>query len=139
MDGLSVRVMNAPAILVVEDDAVIRSLLAEYLTDLGYRVSTAEDGEMALRRAVQEPPRLVLADVMLPKLSGLDLVRRLRADRRTVGTAIVAMSAVTNGSIRAECRQAGCDDFLPKPFDLDALEARIACLAGVPSPDTVTA
>lgn len=131
--------MDAPTILVVEDDPVIRSLLAEYLTDLGYRVSTAEDGEVALRRAARERPCLVLADVMLPKLGGLELVRRLRADRRTQRTTIIAMSAVTNGTIRAECRQVGCDDFIPKPFDLDTLETRITRLVGKPSPDAVTA
>jgi CheY-like chemotaxis protein len=108
-------------ILVVEDEAPIRELLVALLRTHGHRTSAAANGALALARVGEERPDLVLADVMMPVLSGLELCRRLKADPATAAVPVLLMSAVDARYVDG----AGADGFVPKPFELDQLEALI--------------
>ena len=109
-------------ILVVDDDAEIRSLVAEYLTQHGYRVSTARDGT-AMRRAIEsERPDLVVLDLMLPGEDGLSLCRDLRAKSNLPVIMLTARREEIDRIIGIEM---GADDYLGKPFNPRELLARI--------------
>jgi two-component system response regulator MprA len=97
--------------LVVDDDPAIAEILAEVLDEAGYRVRRAYDGRQALEEIARDPPDLIVTDVMMPRIDGLTLTRRLRD--RGDQTPIVLMSAVF-----ADVDLPGVR-FLPKPFDLD--------------------
>ena len=100
-----------PLILIVDDEFVLRSVLADIFADAGYRVLSAGDGREALAMAERDPPDVVLSDVMMPILDGVSLVRHLR--ERGVGSAVVLMSA---GYAKVDLPGVR---FLRKPFDLD--------------------
>ncbi|MDQ3695049.1 MAG: response regulator transcription factor [Chloroflexota bacterium] len=116
---------NDPAarILVVDDDAEIRASLRRGLGTAGFAVLLAEDGAAALRRVRDDPPDLVVLDIMMPGLDGLDVVRRLRAgDEALPVVMLTARDAVPD---RVAGLEAGADDYLVKPFALSELVARI--------------
>ncbi|HLI26508.1 MAG TPA: response regulator [Chloroflexota bacterium] len=110
-----------PTVLVVDDEVPIVLLLGELLHAEGYRVLTAHNGEDALALARAHLPNLVLADVMMPRLDGVELCRHLHADPRTRGIPVILMSAVVTPHARATSAVA----FVSKPFDLDHLLALI--------------
>jgi CheY-like chemotaxis protein len=113
-------------ILVVEDEQPVQQLVADLLADEGYRVLVAGDGAQGLALAHAERPDLVLTDLMMPVMNGVDMCRRLRADARTRRVPIVAMSAAA----RPPGDGVLADAFISKPFDLDfLLEIVAACLA----------
>jgi CheY-like chemotaxis protein len=88
-------------ILVVDDTDLNRQYLTTELEDEGYTVSTAADGEQALAAVAENPPDLILLDIMMPKLNGYEVCRRLKSDERTILIPVVmvtALSAATNGS-----------------------------------------
>jgi two-component system response regulator MprA len=113
-------------ILVVEDDPKLLSLLRRGLTFARYEVESAEDGESALIRAREQPPDLVVLDVMLPGLDGLEVCRRLRAG--VPDLPILMLTARGRVPDRIAGLDAGADDYLVKPFDFDELLARIRAL-----------
>ena len=112
-------------ILVVDDEAAVRRVLVMRLQLSGYRVICAEDGEQALEMFHNESPDLVVLDVMLPKLDGFAVCRRLRAESCVP---IIFLSAVEAISERVAGLDLGADDYLPKPFSPKELEARIATI-----------
>ncbi|MHB1131247.1 MAG: response regulator transcription factor [Chloroflexota bacterium] len=117
----------APArILVVDDDPKILSLMRRGLAFAGYAVSTAADGEEALRLARDNPPQLVVLDVMLPGLDGLEICRRLRAGEPELP--ILMLTAKDRVPDRVAGLDAGADDYLVKPFAFDELLARVRAL-----------
>ena len=105
-------------ILIVDDEAPVRNLLAQLLRDAGHRTLTAIHGSQALDLANREHPDLVIADVMMPVLGGAEMCRRLKGGAATQGIPIILMS----GAGRQVADGAGADDFIDKPFDLDAME-----------------
>jgi len=109
-------------ILVVDDDPEIRSFLKRGLAYEGYTVDLAADGEEALQKALQAPPDLVVLDIMMPGLDGLEVARRLRAGG---DVAIILLTARGATSDKVAGLDAGADDYLVKPFALDELLARI--------------
>jgi DNA-binding response OmpR family regulator len=111
-------------ILVVEDDPSILRGLELNLAAEGYRVRTAADGEEGLRLARSEEPDLLLVDLMLPGLGGLDLIRMVRAEDGQVP--IVVLSAKGHESDKVAALGLGADDYVVKPFGLNELLARIA-------------
>jgi CheY-like chemotaxis protein len=112
-----------PRVLVVEDDEAIRSMLAILLEQgEAFALELASDGAEALRRAAEHPPRVVVLDLRLPKVDGLEVARRLRAEPATRHAWIVAISAL---AAREEALAAGCDEFLAKPLDIAVLEATV--------------
>jgi len=115
----------APRILVIEDEERIRQFLKRGLTYEGYVVDGADDGKSGLERARDNPPDLVLLDIMLPGIDGLEVCRRLRA-----ASAVPIMMLTAKESIedRVAGLDAGADDYLVKPFSFDELLARVRAL-----------
>jgi DNA-binding response OmpR family regulator len=109
-------------ILVVEDDATLRETLAEALEGEGFRVASAADGAEALTAFRQERPDLVLLDLMLPELSGVEVTRIIRAES---SVPIVILTAKDSELDRVLGLELGADDYVTKPFSLRELSARI--------------
>ena len=115
-------------LLVVDDNPVNRQFLEDELTDEGYLVSTAEDGEDALQKVAAESPDLILLDVMMPKLDGYETCRRLKSDSRTILIPVVMVTALTATHERIKGIEAGADDFLSKPYNRLELLTRVRSL-----------
>ncbi|HEV2400431.1 MAG TPA: ATP-binding protein [Candidatus Sulfotelmatobacter sp.] len=112
-------------VLVADDNSDMRHYLARLLSEQ-YEVETVSDGRAAMARARENPPNLILSDIMMPELDGFALVKVLRADEKTRNTPIVLLSARAGEESRVEGMQAGADDYLVKPFSARELLARIA-------------
>lgn len=104
-----------PVVLVVDDYLEAREICAEYLGFHGYRVVTAENGLQALERAFEMLPDVILMDLSLPELDGWAATRRLKADPRTRGIPIVALTGHALSAERERALAAGCDDVITKP------------------------
>lgn len=118
--------IQAPArLLVVEDEADLRSLLDRQLERAGFRVRLAEDGREALRIAWAEPLELIVLDLMLPGLDGVEVCRRLRADSRTARIPVVMLTARGEPGDRVTGLEVGADDYVTKPFHMRELVLRI--------------
>jgi DNA-binding response OmpR family regulator len=113
-------------ILVVEDDRSLREGLAMNLKASGYRVVTAKDGSEGLAAAFDEAPDLVILDLMLPKMNGLEILQEMR--QRRVETPVLILSARDRVVQKLEGFEIGADDYLAKPFDLRELLARVDAL-----------
>ena len=111
--------------LVVEDDAALARLLQVELTASGFTVRLASDGQEGLAEALEDPPDLVLADVMMPNMTGFELARRLREDPRTEDVSIIMVTARGMKADKLEGLTAGADDYVVKPFDNEELVARV--------------
>ncbi len=108
---------NSKVVLVVEDDASILELEQALVEDLfGLQTLAAADGIQAMQIAAERLPSLILLDIMLPGMSGLEVARQLRANIRTRHIPIIAVTAST---VREQVIEAGCDDYVQKPFDVD--------------------
>jgi DNA-binding response OmpR family regulator len=112
-------------ILVVDDEPVLRETLAEALDADGFRVVTAADGREALSRFREHQPDLVVLDLMLPELSGIEVCRIIRAES---GVPIVMLTAKTSELDKVVGLELGADDYVTKPFSLRELSARIRAL-----------
>jgi two-component system response regulator MprA len=118
--------MMGAHVLIVDDEPAVRDALERALRTNGYRVSTAVDGIAGLEALAADPPDLVVLDVMMPRMDGLEACRTLRQrDDRTPVLMLTARDAVGD---RVEGLDAGADDYLVKPFALDELLARIRAL-----------
>ena len=121
-----------PTILVVEDDPNSLGALKTILLDKGYQVLEACDGKQAIEVAEIEKLDLVLLDLELPKLDGLGVLRRLRANVALETLPVVVMTGCDARKARGNAIAAGCNDFLPKPIDFDQLEAVLDDFAPLP-------
>ena len=115
---------QSPRILFADDNADMRDYVRRLLADR-YEVETVGDGQTALERIRANPPDLVLADVMMPRLDGFGLLRRLRADERTRTLPLIMLSARAGEAARVEGLSAGADDYIIKPFSARELLARV--------------
>jgi two-component system response regulator PhoP len=113
-------------VLVVEDEAVLRDTLKAELVAAGHTVDTAADGEEGLYAAVEYPIDVAIIDIGLPKLNGIELIKRLRARGRTVS--VLVLTARDRWQDKVEGLGAGADDYLAKPFHFGELQARLAAL-----------
>ena len=113
-------------ILVVEDAPESLYLLASLLSLAGHRVREAPNGELALWSATRHPPDLVLLDIRMPGMNGLDVCRCLKADPATAAVPVIFISAFTDAEQRREGLAAGAVDFISKPFDPDTVLARVS-------------
>ena len=125
---MSVMDKRPPVVLVADDDDDILDLVALRLSAAGYDVVTARDGEEALRVARERRPDLAVLDVTMPKLTGYDVTRALRADDRTSRMPVILLTARVQESDLAAGLEAGADDYLRKPFNAAELRARVAKL-----------
>jgi CheY-like chemotaxis protein len=112
-------------VLLVEDDDAIGAVTSTILREeLGLAVTWVTTGARALEVCARHPPRLVLLDLSLPGLDGLEVCRRLKADTATRAVPVVAVSAMAPiTQVKTAATEAGCDDWLTKPFGLDELIA----------------
>jgi len=113
-------------ILVVEDEARVASLVSRGLRQEGYQVEVAPDGETALDKALSDPPDLVILDVMLPDIDGLQVCRQLRS--AGASGPVLMLTAKDAIPDRVAGLDAGADDYLVKPFAFDELSARVRAL-----------
>lgn len=118
--------MAGERILVVDDNATNMKLLRVLLAAEGYDVRTAADAREALDVLGQFRPRLILMDVQLPGMSGLDLTRQLKADAQTRDIIILAVTAYAMKGDEERARAAGCDGYLSKPIDPCTLPTTVA-------------
>jgi len=117
--------MNGTRILIVEDEPDIREAMAHNLQREGYRVLTAQDGAEGLRLARAQSPDLLLLDLMLPGMAGLEVCRRLKEDPETRSLPIIMVSAKDAESDVVLGLGLGADDYVPKPFSPRELVARV--------------
>jgi DNA-binding response OmpR family regulator len=115
----------AKLIMVVDDQANVRQLLEEYLSEQGFRVVTASDGEMALYMARHEQPDLILLDIMMSKMDGYQFLRLYRQERQTPVIIITAREEETDAVLGLDL---GADDYITKPFRMRELLARIRAI-----------
>lgn len=118
--------MAADQVLIVDDNAANLKVARFALEGEGYEVRTATDGEEALEVLREFHPRLILMDIQLPGVDGLELTRRLKADPRTSGTVVVAVTAYAMKGDREKALNAGCDGYITKPLDPILLPGQIA-------------
>jgi two-component system cell cycle response regulator DivK len=130
-------ILAGRSVLVLEDEhhnqAVMRAVVEDVL---GGKARVFEDGESGVAEALDNPPALVLLDLMLPTVSGWEVARRLREDPRTRGVPIIAVSALARAQEREAAAHAGCDAYLTKPFTPDDLARLISATLlseGVPA------
>jgi two-component system, cell cycle response regulator DivK len=118
--------MPAEPILVVDDNAANAALMAFLLQTSGYDVRVATDANEALALLEQFQPRLIMMDLQLPGMDGLELTRRLKADHKTRHIVIVALTAYAMKGDEQRAREAGCDDYVTKPIDTRTLPAIVS-------------
>ena len=112
-------------VLIVEDEPDIRELVVHHLKREGYQVSAASSGEEALRQVQAAPPDLVILDLMMPAMDGLEVCRRLRQDPATASLPIVMLTAKGDEVDRVLGLEIGADDYVVKPFSPKELLARV--------------
>ncbi len=114
-----------PLILIVDDEEIMRKVLVDTLANQGYRTATAASGPEAIARTFELDPDLVLLDVMMPGMSGIEVLQALRDDTRTADIPIVLVTCLDEQSYRLTGINAGADDYITKPFDRVELRARV--------------
>ena len=120
-------------VLVVDDDEVIRQLIAVNLTLEGFDVSTAVDGQDCLDKVAEADPDVITLDVMMPQLDGWVTATQLRRNPETAGIKVVLITARAQEDDRDHGRQVGVDAYLTKPFDPAEMIRVVRELAGAPS------
>jgi two-component system, OmpR family, alkaline phosphatase synthesis response regulator PhoP len=118
----------ATRILIVEDDPDIADLVARYLDKAGFSTERAASGREALQTIAAKPPDLVVLDLMLPHVDGLDVCRLVRANDATAAMPIIMLTARAEESERIVGLELGADDYLAKPFSPNELVARVRAL-----------
>lgn len=117
--------MVRPTILVIEDEEAQRLILQHNLEEAGYEVICAEDGEIGWELITDYRPDLIVLDWMMPKLSGLELCRRIKSSAKTKNTPIIMLSARSEEVDRIRGLDIGADDYVSKPYSIKELLARI--------------
>ena len=130
--------MDAPAVaarvLIIEDDPNVAEVVGRYLAREGYEVEIASDGAAGLERALSDPPELVVLDLMLPNLGGLEVCKRIRA---AAPVPVIILTALGEEADRIVGLELGADDYVAKPFSPRELTARVkAVLRRAASPLT---
>lgn len=117
--------METQTILIVDDEPHIRKILKYQLEKLGFEVRTAENGEIAIEMARELPPNLILLDVMMPKMDGYTVCRKLRTDFKTSKIPIIMLTAKSDMKDRIRGLEEGVNDYLVKPYSQEELSLRV--------------
>ncbi len=121
-------------ILVVEDHADLLYLFTRILESLGYTVVSATHGSEGVEKAAKEKPHLILMDIMMPGMDGREATRRIRSNPETQDIPILAATVLNRRSDLQTCIEAGCNDWLVKPFSRQDLQGKIQAFIPTPSP-----
>ena len=108
-------------VLIVEDDRISQKMVRDALRAAGYETDEVHSGELALQKVAESKPDLIVMDVRLPGIDGLETTRRLKANPGTAAIPIVAVTAHAMPEDESLIREAGCDAYMPKPFRFSAL------------------
>ena len=123
-------------VLAVDDEANVTRLVQLILQRAGYRVTTASDGAEALDKIREDRPDLLLSDITMPHLDGIELLRRLKADASTADIPVVVLSAKAQDADVFEAQRSGADAYLPKPFSpaqlMEAVAEALSAAAAAP-------
>lgn len=135
---------DAKRILIIEDETDLADVIGYNLRRAGYRTDAAADGQIGLQKATDERPDLVILDVMMPQLSGLQVARLLRTNPKTSAIPILMLTAKAEEADQVAGLQVGADDYVTKPFSMKVLLARVEAMlrrqraaAGTPGEDTL--
>jgi two-component system chemotaxis response regulator CheY len=112
-----------PTVMIVEDDPAIRRLYSFLLTNSGYNVVEAEDGQAALEQYTAEPCDLIITDMNMPRMGGMDLVKELRA--RNYKVHVIMVTAYGTADTERMAFRLGANEYIAKPFDFEELEGRV--------------
>jgi two-component system alkaline phosphatase synthesis response regulator PhoP len=112
--------------LIVEDHPDMVDMLTLQLKRLGFSVISASNGKEGVEKAIKEKPDLILMDIMMPVMDGREATRIIRSKKKTKNTPILATTAITEKSQLRECIEAGCNDYIVKPFTPNEL---VSCIA----------
>lgn len=121
-------------ILLVDNNPDTLNILTAILQGEGYVTDTAADGEMALKKVGAQQPQIILLDLMLPKISGIDVCRKLKKDHATRHIPVIIMTAKSNDEAKKGVVSAGADSYLLKPFDPADLLKQVKKFFGKTSP-----
>ncbi|MFA4873933.1 MAG: HD domain-containing phosphohydrolase [bacterium] len=117
-----------PSILIVDDNSTVVELLRSQLKPFQYKLDSALDGEEALEKIRRDPPDLILLDLMMPRISGFEICRRIKSDKNTQFIPIIVITALTEQGDKLKAIELGADDFLVKPINRLELTTRIKSL-----------
>ena len=120
--------MTKKIILVAEDEAMLAEVTKMRLESLGYAVITAENGKEGAFKAMSEKPDLMLVDIMMPEVSGIDMIKIVRANSDLKNVPIIVVSALGRSSDIEDAMKAGANDYVVKPYASEDLIKRIANL-----------
>src|SRR5436309_6220831 len=123
--------MDKKRILCVDDSNLILLMERLVLGREGFELLTASDGEQAITRAVADRPDLILLDVVMPSISGVEVCRRLRADKETAAIPIIMVTTHAEGEMVERAFESGCNDFVSKPIDPIELLAKVRNYLGM--------
>jgi DNA-binding response OmpR family regulator/two-component sensor histidine kinase len=115
---------EADCILVVEDNSSLRNFITSGFLDR-FKVISAKDGEEGITQAIEHIPDLIISDVMMPKLNGLDFTAKIKQDERTSHIPVILLTAKADGQSKIEGLKIGADDYLSKPFSMEELQVRV--------------
>jgi len=115
----------AKTILIVEDNALVMKVYNTALASLGCAIVQARNAQEAMDRARQSKPDVVVMDIMLPGVSGLDITRQLKADPELKDIPVIAVTTLAAAGDQAKIKEAGCDAYLPKPINVDGFVRKV--------------
>ena len=127
--------MSTPRVLIVDDNALNVELVTYVLGADDFEVESAADASEALARIAAEAPDLILMDIQMPDIDGLELTRRLKADLTTRHIVVVAFTAYAMKGDEARTRAAGCDGYLSEPIDVATFAAKVRAHLGAGGPE----
>ena len=128
MEGLQIKPNKRQKILIVDDNPTNVELLCAQLKSYNYDISTAFDGDAALKKIEENPPDLVLLDLMMPKVSGYEVCQQIKKNKKTQLIPVIVVTALKDLNDKIKAIETGADDFLMKPFNKLELITRIKSL-----------
>jgi CheY-like chemotaxis protein len=125
-----------PSVLIVEDNKTNADVLSRRLQNRGWRIQIATNGRIGVEQALANRPDIILMDIGMPELDGIEAAKLLKAHDATKAIPIIAITASAFDSDRVAATEAGCDWFQTKPVDIEELVKHMRMLLGLPDPDT---